>query len=174
MTRLFARLEERVRHPRRGVQSIQLLFVIPLLLALLYAIIEFGLLLQIENTITTAAQEGVRVAARGGTTTDVLTAINNTLALHQMLIDASTTDADVRIETSGMSDVTINGSLPASGSGPPLALSPTETRVTIEVLLRPSGASSVWQSQTLPDLLVTWGFTLVGRSFTASSMAPVE
>ncbi len=171
---MIALTEKHVRLSRRGVQSIQLLFIIPLLLTLLFAIIEFGLLLQIENTISTAAQEGVRVAARGGDTTAVLAAINNTLALHQMLINSSTTDADVRIETSGMSDVVINGSVPASISAPALALSPTETRVTIEVSLRPSGSSSVWQSQTLPDLLVNWGFTLVGRSYTAGAMAPVE
>ena len=50
--------------------------------------------------------------------TAVLAAINNTLALHQMIINSSTTDANVRIETSGMSDVLINGSLSASTSAP--------------------------------------------------------
>ena len=50
---------------RRGAATVEFALVLPLLLGLLFGIIEFGLLFKDQLSIQQAAREGVRTAAVG-------------------------------------------------------------------------------------------------------------
>ena len=151
----------------------QWLFVLPLLLILLFAVIEFGFILQVQQTLTAAAEAGVRVAARGGTTNDVVDAINGVLAIHNLEIASTTTDAAIRIEASGGAPVDITA-IVCESPGPALPVAPLEHRVTVCLALRPTGAASAWQKGVLPDLLASWGFALADHMLIAGALAPTE
>lgn len=156
-----------------ALQSLYLLLALPIVLILFLAVIEFGFVLLVRQTIGAAAQEGVRVASRGGTTADVLAAVNQVLAMHQVLIVPTTADANVVIEASALPPEEIT-SFPCTPIGPPLSPDIPEHRVTVCVSLSPSVNDSAWQGGTLPDLLVQWGFSLTGQVCTSSALAPTE
>ena len=58
----------RRRNGERGAELVEFAFVCPLLLVVVPGIVDFGFLFQRYEVITNAAREGVRVAARPGTT----------------------------------------------------------------------------------------------------------
>lgn len=162
------------RPRRRGaLQSVQFLLAFPLALFLFLAVIEFGFVLLVNQTVCAAAQDGVAVASRGATTAEVLAAVNHVLAMHNLNITAATTDANVVIEYSGSPSVSITA-VPCTPVGPALPVSPAESRVTVCLSMRPAGGMSAWQGGTLPDLLANWGFALTGRSYLSSALAPLE
>lgn len=163
----------RHRNRRRGVYAIQLLLALPLVLILFLAVIEFGFILLVEQTVTAASQQGARAAAGGGNMVQVLAAVNEVLALHDIIIAAATTDANVVIEQSGSPTITVSG-FACTPVGPALPVAPIEHRVTVCLSLKPTGATSAWQSGALPDLLYNWGFALMSRVYTSSALAPTE
>ena len=55
---------------RRGVAVVEMAVVLPLLLALLFGIIEFGWVFMIRQTVVNAAREGCRVAVLRTSTND--------------------------------------------------------------------------------------------------------
>ncbi|MGD9495167.1 MAG: TadE/TadG family type IV pilus assembly protein [Armatimonadota bacterium] len=57
--------------PRRGSVTVELAMVVPLLVFLLFAILEFGLLVQRRSELGQAAREGTRQAAVGATPTRI-------------------------------------------------------------------------------------------------------
>lgn len=71
----------RVRAPRRigALLSVELLFVLPLLVLLLLALVEFVLLINAEAKVSLASQEGARAAALGGSYSDVQAAVTQVL-----------------------------------------------------------------------------------------------
>lgn len=54
------------RSDDRGTAAVEMAIVLPLLLVLIFGIIDFGRMLNKQITITAAAQDGARVAALGG------------------------------------------------------------------------------------------------------------
>ena len=60
------------RHDERGAEMVEFAFVVVLLIALLYGIISYGLILAAQNTITQAAADGARAgivaSSTGGST----------------------------------------------------------------------------------------------------------
>jgi Flp pilus assembly protein TadG len=58
----------------RGTASVELAVVLPVILTLLFGIIEFGWLFMINQTLTTAAREGCRTAVVPGAADDEITA----------------------------------------------------------------------------------------------------
>lgn len=155
------------------MQTIQFLLAFPLLLMLFLGVIEFGFILLVEQTASAAAQEGVRIAARGGTSTQILAAVNQVLSIHTLVITSNTVDANLVIEQSGTAPV-MTTSFACTPIGPTLATTPSENRVTVCLALSRSGTPSVWQGGTLPNLLTLWGFGLSGRTYTSSAFAPAE
>ncbi len=153
--------------------TLQFVLAFPLVLILFLAVIEFGFVLLVQQTISAAAQEGARVAARGAVAADVLAAVNEVLSIHNLSISAATTDANVVIEQSNAAATTITG-YPCTPVGPALPVAPIEDRVTVCVKLKPDGATSVWQGGTLPDLLAGWGFPLNLQTYTCSALAMHE
>lgn len=57
----------------------ELLFVLPLLLAVLLGTVEFSLWLTAQQQVALAGREGARVAATGGSETEILDAVRVTL-----------------------------------------------------------------------------------------------
>jgi Flp pilus assembly protein TadG len=63
----------RARARARGATVVEMAIVAPLLLSILFGIIEFGWVFMVRQTMTTAAREGCRVAAlQGSTEQDIL------------------------------------------------------------------------------------------------------
>lgn len=61
----------RLRRTERGAAAVELALVLPVLLLLVFGIIDFGRAYNAQITLATAARESVRVWALGGTTTQV-------------------------------------------------------------------------------------------------------
>lgn len=69
----------RRRASRPGSLALELLLVLPLLLTLLFAMIQFSILLSSRQVLLAASQEGARVASHGGNATEVETAARRVL-----------------------------------------------------------------------------------------------
>jgi Flp pilus assembly protein TadG len=66
---------------RRAVAAVEMAVVTPLLLAVLFGIIEFGWLFTVQHTLVNAAREGARTGIlEGADATDVTTVVLNYLA----------------------------------------------------------------------------------------------
>ena len=82
---------------RKGSAAVELLLVLPLLLLLLLAMVQFGLLMAAQQQLQLASREGARVAALGGSKTDVEDAARNVLGkgvLAQATIVSVLTDSN--------------------------------------------------------------------------------
>ncbi|MGF1577967.1 MAG: TadE/TadG family type IV pilus assembly protein [Gemmataceae bacterium] len=67
------------RGTRSGSLTLELLLILPILLVIILAIVEFSLILVARQQLTAASREGARVAAMGGTESEVEDAVLNTL-----------------------------------------------------------------------------------------------
>ncbi len=77
---------------RRATMAVELLFVLPILMIALVAMIEFSLLLTARAELLSASRAGARVAAQGGNDDEVKTMVK------QMLGDGRLGDAQVIVE----------------------------------------------------------------------------
>jgi len=80
---------------RKGSAAIELLFVLPLLLLILTAMVQVGMLMAAQQQLQLASREGARVAALGGNKVDVENAAKLVLsngALSQATIISVLTD----------------------------------------------------------------------------------
>src|SRR5215213_397393 len=66
------------RRRGKGSTLVEFALVLPILLALLIGIMEFGWMVKNNLTIANAAREGVRNASLGKTTTEIKTRVQNT------------------------------------------------------------------------------------------------
>jgi Flp pilus assembly protein TadG len=96
------------RIKRRGVAAVEFAFVAPVLILLVFGMIEFGRAVMVQQIITNASREGARLAVLDGTTaSDVRTKVGTYL-----------TDASIKGAT-----VTINPSEPnTAGYGAPVTV----------------------------------------------------
>jgi len=72
------------RHARTGVRkgaimAMELLLILPLMMAIFFGTVEYGLLLAAEARLFNASREGARVAAAGGDSDDVEAAVKAAL-----------------------------------------------------------------------------------------------
>ena len=61
-------LEKQTDKPVRGAAAVELAVVLPLLLTLVFGIIEFGWVFMVRETLTNSSREGARVAVLQGST----------------------------------------------------------------------------------------------------------
>jgi Flp pilus assembly protein TadG len=83
-TKAFMESEARICHPadEKGQSIVELALVTPLLLVVLFAVIEFGFYFSYQMTLTNAARDGARVfAAPGGTSAAALAAARASVAV---------------------------------------------------------------------------------------------
>lgn len=64
----------RMRSDERGAVAVEFALVVPLLLMMVFAIIEFGIIYNGQIQVTAAAREGARAAALGASEANVRTA----------------------------------------------------------------------------------------------------
>ncbi|MFO0879667.1 MAG: TadE/TadG family type IV pilus assembly protein [Gemmataceae bacterium] len=86
----------RVNKRRRGGIAIELLFVLPVLLAVLLASVEFSLWLTAQQQVALAGREGARVASTGGTEEEIQNAVR--LVLGEPRYDRSTVTVTITDE----------------------------------------------------------------------------
>jgi Flp pilus assembly protein TadG len=70
----MAALIKRLRESEQGAEVIEMVLVLPLLLALLFGLVDFGFLFQQYLVMTNAAAEGARVASLPGYSADDVSA----------------------------------------------------------------------------------------------------
>lgn len=160
---------------RRGVVVLEFLLAFPILFITTLAIFEFGILVLVQQTLTAAATEGAREAAKiGASTNETATVVDEILSVHQIAFDPTATNATdgarLIIEYGPPLSTTAergNTSIPCSPIGP--APGTDEVRVTLCVT-----ATDATGCQPVPDWLSSFGFSLSGCEFEISSRANVE
>lgn len=68
------------RAPDRGAAAVEFALVLPLLLILIFGIIDFGRLLNAQIAVTEAAREGARMTSFGASLPEVQTRVDDILA----------------------------------------------------------------------------------------------
>ncbi len=129
---------------RAGSLTVELLLVLPVLLAFLLGMVEFSMILLARQELLTASREGARVAALGGSSSDVEQATRlflGTGSLAQANVQSVLTDA---------------GGMPLH-SGSPVA-------VTVSI---PAG-------QAVPDMLAFIGLSIANDTLAAQSVMRKE
>jgi Flp pilus assembly protein TadG len=129
---------------REGALAIQLLFVLPILFAFFFGMIEFSMLLIVRQQLLTASREGARVAALGGSSDDVQQSTQlflGTGSLSQATIESVLTDANGRPLHTG---------------------DPVLVTVTLQA------------TQAVPDLLAFIGFSISNETIVAQSVMRKE
>ena len=134
----------RNRGRRAGTVAIELLFVLPLLLSLLFGMIEFSLFLAARQQVTTASREGARVAALGGTEAEVQQAVAQFLGAGNL------------------------GNATAQVTFIPQAGLPATSGDAVQVVV------SLPVSQAVPDLLAFIGVSLQNQNIVASTVMRKE
>ncbi len=70
MTKKLTRKTHRIVPHRRGAATVEFAVVAPLLVLLLFGMIEFGRMIMVQQVLTNASREGARLAALDGSTTE--------------------------------------------------------------------------------------------------------
>ena len=159
---------------RRGVSTLQLILVLPLLVIIGMATFEFGIIMVVQQTVTSAAIMGARAAAREGNATDANTAavaeVNRVLALHGLAI----VDGDVNSDTRMALEYLTNPPNPAIITGDPgltittpsaPVMTGTDVRLTVCVDLT---------TAPLVNFLSTFGLDFTGNRLQITSATTIE
>jgi Flp pilus assembly protein TadG len=132
------------RATRSGSLTLELLFVLPILMAILLGTIEFSMFGLARQQIVAASREGARVAALGGSAQDVQH------AAQQFLGNGRLANATVQAD---ITDILGN----PTPSGQPV-------RVTV----------SIRANQAVPDLLIFIGFSIKNETIAAQTVMRKE
>lgn len=172
---------------RRGVESVEVMVALPVLVIVTLAIFQFGILMLIYQAVVTATVEGAREAGKGGNINAVATVINQILVPHGVVVSSTSTDANIVVEQSQLwidpmqppppPIVTMLNTNPCyPPTGVPLSTAHLETRVTFSLSLVPTGGvNSAWGTrQGVPNWLSVFGFSLAGKRFEVSSLVRTE
>lgn len=81
----------------KGQGLVEFGLILPLLLVLVFGIIQYGIIFNGMITVTSAAKEGARIASVGGTAGDVETRVENTLRASFLVAFDLKNDPDVKI-----------------------------------------------------------------------------
>lgn len=65
------RIGKKRRHDDRGASAVEFALVVPLLLLIVFGMVEFGVAISRYASVTNAAREGVRAASLGATTDEI-------------------------------------------------------------------------------------------------------
>lgn len=78
-----ARAKTGTRKRAGAIHALELLFVFPILMAIFFGTVEYGLYLAAQARLSNAAREGARAAAAGGDINDVALAVKAALPAHE-------------------------------------------------------------------------------------------
>lgn len=154
---------------RRGVEILELILALPVMLIASLAVLEFGILVLVQQAVTTAATEGAREAAKGATCTEVGEVVEAFLAAHNLDISGG---GSVKVvcesKAGGVTTTASAGNASLDCSPPGFGLNNGEVRVTVCVEVTDGNDKPV------PDWLSVFGFSLAGATFEVSSLAQFE
>ncbi len=151
---------------RRGFVSMQLIFILPLLVITTIAVVQFGKQIVARETISASATAGARTAARGGDVRDVTRSVARALATDKIGVSEHGHTVIViekygeKPKWSGNADVKCN---PA---GPKLKLG--EVRVTVCVRGGKNGSARI------PNWFGSMGRPMSLRRIQSSALLTVE
>jgi hypothetical protein len=157
------RAARRARKGRRrsGVETLQLIIALPLLVIVLFAAFQYGVLVLIEGTVTHAATVGAREAGKGVSTPILVNVVNNVLSLNGITVPA---DATLIVERPAVPPDIVGPPCPVPAAP---VLGPDDVRVTICVDLTTPPLLNCLKAFD-PILDVT------GKRFEISSVSPIE
>jgi hypothetical protein len=142
--------------------TIQVVVVLPILVLMTVAIVQFGIIVVVEQAVAHAATVGAREAGKGADADDLICVVETVLASHCIQIGPKASlvledpTADLPVEQ--------RGAVPCCPpSGP--SLDPDEVRVTVCVDL---------SKKPFLNALKCVGVDLAGRRFAASSVVKKE
>jgi Flp pilus assembly protein TadG len=132
---MCAKLRPRCSSPCcRATVAVELLFVLPLLLLLIMAAVEVGMLLSVQQQLQLASREGARVAALGGDEADVASAVR--LVLGRGALTGATIFAEL----------TDNNGNPLPSGAPVVVVVSIATQAVVPNLVGWSGAALAGQT----------------------------
>ena len=155
---------------RRGFQTLELVFVLPVLILLLLAALEYGRVLTTRSGVIQAVTVAAREAGKGGNILDVTEAVNRVLAAHHVAItDVSGSGTKLLIQD-GSGAISEFGDPNLSLPQPP-AIGPDEVCVTLCIEIdakRTDGRRSI-----IPSLDVL-GFSRSGKHLSTRAVVKKE
>jgi len=168
--RATAALRGRRARPRRGIEVLEVIIALPVMIIITLALFEFGMLMVVDQTVVSATTKGAREAGKGANILEVADVVNQLLAVHSIAITPTSTTGNIVLEVGGQPTTTINGN-PCTPPASP-SLGTDEVRVTVCVdLTYPPVAG---ETPPVPDALATFGFTLNGRHLQSSTLVKKE
>ncbi len=151
---------------RRGVVSLQVVFVLPILVITTIAVVQFGMQVVARETISASATSGARAAARGGDVREVTNAVANALATDK--IGTSERGHTVIVTEVYGEKPKRTGNTNVECRLPRMKLKPREVRVTVSV--RGGRRGSV----RIPNWFGALGRPLSPRRIQSSALLTVE
>jgi Flp pilus assembly protein TadG len=145
------------------VLTVETLVILPVLLIITIAIIEFGIVLSVGQAVNQAAIQGAREAAKGATTPEVRAVVEQVLSGYSITLDSD--EASLIIEDPPATD-TVPDPLELDCDPPALSLAGTNVRVT--VCVSPQAAVPI------TGQLESFGLSFFGRMLTKSAVAQRE
>ena len=153
---------------RRAAIILELIGVLPLLLLGTLAAFEFGFVFMVDQALQTAATQGARVAAEGGSLAQVVGVVNQTLGVYRVSILSTSTDANIVLEQPA-STPTYYTSYACTPNGP--SLLPNEYRVTVSLAMQANAMNSAWVGASVPNWLSSLSFSWGNQQFRVSALA---
>lgn len=156
---------------RRGVSTLQLILVLPLLVIIGMATFEFGIIMVVQQTVTSAAVMGARAAAREANTTNANNAavaeVNRVLALHGLAIVDGDVNSDTRMALEYLTNPAVITGDPGLTITTPSApvMTGTDVRLTVCVDLT---------TAPLVNFLSTFGLDFTGNRLQITSATTIE
>ncbi len=152
----------RRRRPRGGSLTLEAVLILPVLVLTFLAVIQFGILMLVEQTIVHAATVAAREAAKGADIDATVLSAHSVLRLHGLSVGPAMTL--ILEDPFADSPVQVRGDLPCDISGLP-TLTPGEIRVTLCVSL---------SHRPFLNALRHCAIDFTGRKFTVSAVAGRE
>lgn len=147
---------------RGGSLTLEAVLILPVLILTFLAVLQFGILMLVEQTIVHAATVAAREAAKGADVEAVVLSAQSVLSLHGLSVGPAMT---LVLEDPLSNDpVQVRGDLPCDIGGLP-TLEPGEIRVTLCVSL---------SHRPFLNALRHWAIDFTGRKFTVSAVAERE
>ncbi len=150
---------------RRGVETLELILVLPVLVILIVFCVQFAMVAIFQSAVTHAASVGAREAGKGADLDTIVDAVQQIVGVNCITIsDVNGSGTKVVLEDAGSPTEEFGDALLVC-TPPGNALEPTQVRVTVCVDL---------SATPFCDALAAWGVTFAGRDLKASSFVVKE
>lgn len=148
--------------PRRGIETLEVLLALPVLVIVTMAFFQFGITMVVHHAVMASAAEGAREAAKGATAAEVGTVVETVLSAHGLTVAAN---SGVMVIVEDDTNVDCIGDTVTFAAECPMATSitdPDEVRVTVLVS---------FDVAPVPNVLATYFVDFSGKRYELSSVA---